>query len=283
MRMVVVYFVVTNVMGTGKGSRNAAQPPTVEQQMQAAQVAGDMPSNPKAVGAAAGPGGVTTVPLPTQPIFNAWRPREQMYLRVYLTESEEFSEYNDASKLVWEEVSMGYGREEALQSTRTKNITLRPSVRVLRNETNLWAHIFLSKMGTSPDPSAPQHAPLCVASVHHPLVRIVKRKKPKAVRNLLSGEPIDEKHQVLTDAEVAERDAAPEVEWVAHWKPALAISVVEDFTSYPPGSIPPQIRPSLVIDRHLNRYLPVLFINEFWLMNERVCWHSRRCTSTLDQ
>ena len=272
MRMAVIYFVITNVMGGNKGQPTAAQQPGGPQQM-ADQVAAGMPANPKAVGAAVGPGGVAIPPTQNKPLFNAWPPRQQFYLRVYVTESEVFTEFNDASKLVWEEVALGYGREEELRSTRAKNITLRPSARVLRNETGLWAHIFLSKMGRSPDPAAPQHEPLCTASAHHPLVRIVKRKKPKAVRNLLSGDAIDAKdpNQVLSDEEVAEREAAPEVEWVPHWKPAMTVSIVEDFTSYPNAhAIPPQIRPSLVIDHAASRYMPVLFLNDFWLMNERL-------------
>ena len=44
-----------------------------------------------------------------------------------------------------------------------------------RNETELWAHIYLSKSGTSPNPAAREHQPLSTVSAHHPLVRIVRR------------------------------------------------------------------------------------------------------------
>ena len=55
-----------------------------------------------------------------------------------------------------------------------------------------------------------------------------------------------------------------------HWKPALTISVVEDFTTYPENGIPPQIQPSLHLLHDSSTYLPVLFVNEFWLMTEHL-------------
>jgi len=136
----------------------------------------------------------------------------------------------------------------------------------LRNETGLWAHIYLSKSEASPDPATREYRPLDAISAHHPLVKIVRRKIPKVTRNLLSGELKDN----LTDAELADREAGPDYEWIPHWKPALMLSVVEDFTAYPPNQIPPQIRPALKIDVAARRYLPVLYINEFWLMSERL-------------
>lgn len=252
MRMVFVYMIVSNFMG--KPPQRAVPP-----------AAGDS----GAVGAAAGVnqgsgasgagGHVAHAPSPPlTPLINAWPPRQLMDLRVYVTENEEFSDFSDSTALVWQETSLGYGRDEALQSTRVRNVSLTPSRRVLHNQTLLWAHIYLSKAGSSPDPTAREHRPLCTASSHHPLIRVVRRKKPKATRNLLSGEP----EEALSEAELAEREAAPEIEWIPHWKPAITISVVEDFTAYSPNSVPPQIRPALKVDTERSRYLPVLFINE---------------------
>ena len=84
------------------------------------------------------------------------------------------------------------------------------------------------------------------------------------MRNLLSGEAD------VNETELAEREAAPEIEWIPHWKPALTFSLVEDFTAYPPHTIPPQIRSSLIIDKASSRYVPVVYVNEFWLPTERL-------------
>lgn len=252
-RMVLMYMVVSNFVG----KPSSAPPP---QPADTAAVQGGS-SGAAAVARRAAHGGggqgdiVPSPPMPTSPIMNAWPQRQLMDLRVYVTEDAEFSAFDDASALVWHESSIGYGRDEAMQSTRERNITVSPSRRVLRNETSLWAHIFLSQSGTSPDPAARGHRPLSTVSAHHPLVRIVDRKKPKATRNLLSGED-------LSEVELAEREMAPEIEFIPHWKPALTISIVEDFTAYPPNGVPPQIRPSLKVDVASSRYMPVLFINE---------------------
>jgi len=209
---------------------------------------------------------VPPVAVPALPLHNAWSPRQQFDLRVYITEAQAFSSFDDASALVWEERALGYGRDDSLLSSRERNVTLRPSSSVLGNETGLWAHVYLSKVGAWPDPAASGYRPLDTASAHHPLVRVVKRKKPKAVRNLLSGEPKANQ----STAESADSNAsAPDVEWVPHWKPALTISIVEDFTAYPPNGVPPQILPALRVPE-AGRYLPVIFINEFWLMSERL-------------
>jgi hypothetical protein len=57
---------------------------------------------------------------------------------------------------------------------------------------------------------------------------------------------------------------------VPHWKPALTISAVEDFTTYQEGAVPPQIQSSLQLLPESSTYLPVLFINEFWLLSEHL-------------
>ena len=55
-----------------------------------------------------------------------------------------------------------------------------------------------------------------------------------------------------------------------HWKPSLTIHAVDDHTLFPEGAIPPQIQPSLRLFHESSTYLPVLFVNEFWLMSEQL-------------
>ena len=274
LRMVLMYMAVTHFMG-----RRGTSPPTTPAPSGPAPLGGAAPLNPAAgegtvlaARTAAGEGVVAAAP--SGPMLNAWPPRALFDLRVYVTESSEFSDFRrGASSLVWEETSLGYGREEAMRSTRQRNVSVAPSPRVLRNETGLWMHVYLSRAGTSPDPAAPGHRPLDTVSAHHPLVKIVRRKRPKATRNLLSGVP-DENDAAAKLAAAAELDeeasSRPEIEWIPHWKPALTISIVEDFTAYPPGGVPPQIRPALRVDGASGRYWPVIFCNEFWLMSERL-------------
>jgi hypothetical protein len=252
-----------------------------------------------------GAGGVTTpraagavraAPAPAVRLANAFAAGQLMDLRVYITESKEFADFSDTSKLVWEERSLGYSQDEAASSSRALNITLRPSPALQRNETGMWAHVFLSKAGVSPDPGSRTYDMLGTAVSHSSLVKIVRRKRPKVTRNLLSGEPGEssgasgaaatggvgagpaadggQDSTAVAKAEGGEAaagdEAAPDVEWIPHWKPALTISVVEDPSVYPSAaSIPPQVATSLVIHSDAGRYMPVIYINEFWIMADR--------------
>ena len=226
---------------------------------------------------------------------NAFGPNQLMDLRVYVTESEQFSAFGDSSALVWEERSLGYSREDSASSTRELNITITPSKAVQRNETRLWAHVYLSKAGVSPDPSSRAYQALATASSHTPLIKIVQRKIKKATYNLLSGElgpeaaAEAEKALAKADAKAASSsgalvqaesggamveagtdEPAPTIEWIPHFKPALTLNVVEDTSVYPSAAaIPPQVRGALDIDFASGRYYPVLYVNEFWIMEDR--------------
>lgn len=45
---------------------------------------------------------------------------------------------------------------------------------------------------------------------------------------------------------------------------SVILAAVEDFTVYSKGAVPPQVLPHLVIDAPTGKYLPVLFMNDFW-------------------
>jgi len=208
--------------------------------------------------------GLTTVPTMVKHA-NAW-PREQLFdLRVYVTETAELARF-DEDKLVWYEPGLLYssdGKRED-QTTRNINVTIAASADVRANLTSLWAHIYVSRLGTSPDPSSKQWAPLGTSAKHHPLIKQIKRKKVKATKNLLSGEFKDN----VSETEAADQNTGIESELVPHWKSELTINLVDDQTIYPnAASIPPQVKDSLQIDES-GPYMPVIFCNEMWSMRD---------------
>ena len=207
--------------------------------------------------------------LPAVALANAFGPNQLLDFRVFITETESFTAFDSSEGLVWEELGLVYRFGES----RARNITLTPSQALLRNESRLWAHIYVSKAGL---PSDPSKSSLGTAVAHAPLVKIVQRKIKKATRNLLSGEPVEPEHpaspsqQQLTTTVAADGPSAGTVEWIPHWKPALTLNFVEDYTVYPsPQQIPPQIQNSLVLDPAAGKYMPVVYVNEFWLMADR--------------
>ena len=261
LRMVVVGMVVNKFVGGNLGGGQQGKPPAT--QFDGIGGGSGIASVPK------GPpqGGIQPQGSANKgPIGNAWSPRQPMDLRVYVSESQAFDSF-EASALIWEERGLRYTREES--SDRERNITISASERVQGNQSSLWLHVYLSKAGLSPDPRDGSHHAIGTTAAHYPLVKLVKKTTPKKTRNLLSGEsptPDGGSRDVVAGDAVAEAEgpAPGTVEWVPHWKPSLIISVVEDFTVYPGlSSVPPQVLPSLQVDDATNRYLPVLFLNDF--------------------
>jgi len=218
------------------------------------------PSTPKAASV-----NVDTVPTgPPKRFMNAWKRHQSFDLHVYISEAEEFDVFDDAA-LVWHETGLTYALDDE-QSTRQRNVSLTAPPSLKRNESYMWAHVFLSQAGTSPDPNSRSYDRQGTLVAHHPLVRLIPSKKVKATKNLLSGEYKDE----LSAKAAEEQDSSTPAELVPHWKPALTISAVEDFTTYQEGAVPPQIQSSLQLLPESSTYLPVLFINEFWLLSEHL-------------
>ncbi len=292
-RMALMYFMIQQFVGnkspppppaTGAG----ASGPSEEQKLAAASTAASAGGARPSTGA-----GGKKVAVPQVNIGNAWSPRQLFDLHVYTSESETFDAFDDKSALLWHESGLVYSRE--VSEDRARNFTIRPSTRLLRNETGLWLHVYLTKAGTSPDPLSPGYDMLNAASAHHPIIKLVTRKIPKATRNLLMGDDSaagedtaagDDDGSSIDDAGGGSSGGgsngggqgpapppeaeAGSTEVVPHWKPQMILSIVEDFSVFPPGRVPPQMLPSLVIDASRGRYQPVVFVNEFWCPRERL-------------
>jgi len=213
----------------------------------------------------------TQVSVPKMNIANAWTPRQLFDVRVYTSESKEFNSFDDKSALLWQEYGLTYHRDESADLAR--NFTIRPSLRMLRNETALWLHVYLTKAGDNPDPLSPGYDVLSTASAHHAVIKLVKRKVPEATRNLLMGGSDDDAGAADADSSSSGSSSEAEAgstEIVPHWKPQLIMSIVEDFSVYPPGRVPPQVLPALTIVPERARYLPVVFMNDFWCPSDQM-------------
>uniref|UniRef100_A0A7S0ITG2 Cleft lip and palate transmembrane 1 n=1 Tax=Calcidiscus leptoporus TaxID=127549 RepID=A0A7S0ITG2_9EUKA len=194
---------------------------------------------------------------------NAWRKHTLYELRVYVSEHERFDAFGDASALVWLQKGLVYAGDTPNEAVG-QNVTVQASLQVQRNESSLWAHIYASVAGTSPDATQPNYKPLSTSEAHTPLIKLTKRKRRKATKHLLSGEFKDN----LTVADATElNELADELE--PYWKGSLSLHLVEDFTVFPAKSIPPQVRQSMTIDRATGKYMPVIFCSEMWSLKEQ--------------
>lgn len=124
------------------------------------------------------------------------------------------------------------------------------------------------------------------------LNRYIKRAPVRKTQNLISGD-IDEeylkrkkwegKSQLLTENDLIsleENNMAEDViQILSYWKGNLTLSLVTDHSQFPDKAIPPHILKRILVPLHdltlldmkfdeNGNYHPVVFGNEFWLLNE---------------
>ena len=149
------------------------------------------------------------------PHGNAFRHEDLVDLAVYVSDSAAFSAFDDASALVWRETGLLYSSGNPHLSTRALNVSVPPRYlpQLRANTSSLWAHVYISRAATSPDPSSKRWRRLSTAEAHTPLVSYVPRAIVKATKNLLSGEFKDN----VDTAAAQELNANPS-ELTPHWK-----------------------------------------------------------------
>ncbi|KAJ1640144.1 hypothetical protein T492DRAFT_6727 [Pavlovales sp. CCMP2436] len=102
------------------------------------------------------------------PVVNAFSDTP-IELRVYLSDHEAFSAFDDPAALVW---TQPLDLRHSTQSPAL-NHTPHASGALLRNESSAWAHIYLTRAGFSPDPLSERPASFGTAisvARHHRLV-----------------------------------------------------------------------------------------------------------------
>ena len=110
--------------------------------------------------------------------------------------------------------------------------------------------------------------------------RLNEYKKPPKIdtrKNLITGEKADKRNTDKDNTSLTTTTAAgalaaasdvPAPLWVNFWKPTLHIRLLHDFTVYPSaGSIPPEVKHNYRVDGATNLYMPVLYVDYFWLLS----------------
>ena len=211
--------------------------------------------------------------------------------------SAELIPYLDAH-LLWHEDDIAY-EAEAWHSPaiRELNLTLvEPFLSALQANHSVYAHIYISKHDTphSPALSCSRAAELsgyvspCSAdggglSSMHAVQRLNEYKKPPKIdtrKNLITGEKADKRNTDKDNTSLTTTTAAgalaaasdaPAPLWVNFWKPTLHIRLLHDFTVYPSaGSIPVEVKHLYRVDSATNLYLPVLYVDYFWLLSSHL-------------
>ncbi|GMF15022.1 unnamed protein product [Phytophthora lilii] len=253
LRMLCIYYAITSVV-----NMFAPQPPR---------------ARPDVASSAPAPGPDASAVQKPQLVSNAFRAGDPMNLRVYVTPDAHFA-FADAADaaavareqeaLRWFEDALAYdtapnaAREDGAW-VRALNVTVDEH---LLSNGSLFAHVFVTKDGRSPNPADSSYD--AMGCVHRSVELTAFRPPPKVVkkRNLLEAEQEEEEEEVV--------QYDPDV-YISMWKPSFYINVVVDHTTYsatqPP---PPFVSTEMVVDQEAGLYTPVLFLNEFWLLEEHL-------------
>ncbi|KAE9019602.1 Cleft lip and palate transmembrane protein 1 [Phytophthora rubi] len=223
-------------------------------------------------------------PAQLHPLRNSFQLGDPVSLRVYVTPDAHFS-FADAADahavaqeqeaLRWLEDALAYdaapnpAREDGVW-LRQMNVTV--DEHLLANG-SLYAHVFLTKDGHSPNPADGSFD--AMSSVHRSVELTAFRPPPKIVkkRNLLAAaaEEEEEEEEEQQHTEKEEKETEEKDVYVSMWKPSLYINPVLDHSTYsarqPP---PPFVSTEMEVDKEAGLYSPVLFLNEFWLLEEHL-------------
>mmetsp|Transcript_28507 Transcript_28507/g.66816 ORF Transcript_28507/g.66816 Transcript_28507/m.66816 type:complete len:613 (+) Transcript_28507:67-1905(+) len=164
------------------------------------------------------------------PVVNAFSDTP-LELRVYLSDHEAFSAFDDPAALVW---TQPLDLRHSTQSPAL-NHTPHASGALLRNESSAWAHIYLTRAGFSPDPRSERPASFGTAisvARHHRLVAYKRAGGRRKLRSLLGAEA-----GAAADPNAdAAGESAEKEGLVPHWKPTLSIVVCSDTSVFPTRS-----------------------------------------------
>ncbi|KAF6762052.1 cleft lip and palate associated transmembrane protein [Ephemerocybe angulata] len=187
-----------------------------------------------------------------------WELGQPLDLYVYLSTNprgDVFTKPESLPHFVWGNISFG-----SWDDSRTVSYDVDFPQSVLRNG-SLWADIFLTKDGSSPNPHKRSFDP---ENVHHTrklLTPYFAKAKIRKEHNLLSGQE-----------EVAEKEEPEEADVIVpHWSQNVTIALVSDDNKLQYRQTPPPLLPHI----HLipgerdetgtkGKYYPVIFPNEFW-------------------
>ncbi|EIW76278.1 cleft lip and palate associated transmembrane protein [Coniophora puteana RWD-64-598 SS2] len=208
--------------------------------------------------------------LPPEQARLAWALHQPVDMHVYLSTSPNGDVFSrqwtsgwrkdaDAGlpSFVWENISFGEWKEE-----RAVDLEVELPESVQRNA-SLWADVFLTMQGASPDPRSETFNPHSVHHVRKLLTRYLPKAKIRKERSLLGGPKGEEE----------EEEEEPQDIIVSHWYSNLTLALISDETVVPYKQLPPVVHQHVHLvpgardtTGKIGYYKPIIFPNDFWLL-----------------
>ncbi|KAF7994355.1 hypothetical protein HCN44_003827 [Aphidius gifuensis] len=181
-------------------------------------------------------------------------------LYIYLSELENFNNYNDNNALIWHEKNIIYGdwySGDNNDGTREFIHTFTPS-KQLKNNGSIFIHVYAVKSGTKLLNNNNNN--LNQVSYSKKMLNKYKKIKYQQKHNLLTGETTASEEEIKK-AQIMKQEI------VSHWHPNITINMVTDWTNWIHGQVAPPLDEYIEFTNGGNSYKPVLFFNDFWNMN----------------
>ncbi|KAJ2917482.1 hypothetical protein MD484_g2929, partial [Candolleomyces efflorescens] len=191
-----------------------------------------------------------------------WSLGQPVDVHVYLSTNprgDVFSKPEGLPHFTWDNILFGNYAD-----SRTVSYDVNFPESVLRNG-SLWADIFLTKNGASPNPRKSSFKPQNVHHIRKLLTPYFPKAKVRKEHNLLSGQPEKSEEEAMEEPDVI----------VPHWHKNVTIALVSDNSVVNYQQLPPPLFEHI----HLvpgkrdeagtkGEYYPVIFPNEFWHLRQ---------------
>ncbi|KAF1332455.1 Cleft lip and palate transmembrane protein 1, partial [Globisporangium splendens] len=279
-RMILFWYLIQSVTGGGgplTRIKDAMNPPSADPIGDAvAPAGGGISSAPDALNLQQHDlkqknGAKGVAPQPLKSFKNAFQVGDMLSLRVYVSPDERF-EFNsefEQEQLMWWIKDIRYdpqGNPEDEDGVWAKSLNVTVDEYLLNNG-SLYAHVFITKEGFSPNPEDSAYDRMASLNSTIELTTFRPRVKATKKRNLLESVKEEEEEEQAGATTMEGEDNT----YVSMWKPAFAINVVHDANVYSAKLKPP---PFLATGMHVNHdaqlYLPVLYMNEFWILEDHL-------------
>jgi hypothetical protein len=241
-RMIIMYFAM-NAMSYFRGSAN---------------VKPDVTSDGKSSPSSASSSSV----LSSGPQGNLFPKGTKFDMYVYLSESENFKNFNDSNALYWSLMNIEYGKWDGGDTNDGLFIYSNQfeTTYNMQNNGSIYLHVYFTENGRSPNPSEKDtYSRRRTFSTFKRLNKYSKRVY-KTTKNLLTGTTDkDEEYQLKAKENL--------VEILSFYHPNLTINLVDDHTPWQKGSVPPPLNEFVDFDAISGKYYPIVYLNDYWNLN----------------
>ncbi|KAK1126441.1 hypothetical protein K0M31_005076 [Melipona bicolor] len=183
-------------------------------------------------------------------------------MHVYLSESENFRQFDDPRTLVWLEQGLIYGDWYSgpfKDGSKIKNYKFVPSDQ-LKNNGSIYLHVYVTKSGKSPNPKAGKNNYAGdYMSYSRKMLNKFKKVRYQKKHNLLTGETTASKEEI-------EKAELMNQEYLSHWHPNLTINLVTDHTNWVYGQVASPLDTYIHFLPGEKFYKPIIYMNDFWNM-----------------